>query len=136
MFALTMILQIAFSGCIVKANNTCVGSLDCPLTDTALVWASDSTSASAYTVSFGGGTYWLSGPITVVPKSCLDLVGGSSDTSWQAIVETAAKETINSVVFWELFTIGFGGVLLLSVPRWSYQSIHRMMTVFDRDEHV
>lgn len=130
-----MILALLYSllslsgACTMRANSTCTGS--CVTNDTFFVWASDS-GLSVYRVD---NPYFASNS-TKTPKSCLDIARPRTniDTTFNYAFEQSAKSLMTSLVFWEMLGVGFMAVLLLSIPKWGFQSIKAMMNVFHRDE--
>lgn len=128
-FALLSVLMSLGGSCTMRANSTCTGS--CVINDTFFVWASDS-GLSVYRVD---NAYYASYS-TKTPKSCLDIARPRTniDTTFNYAFEQSAKSLMSSKTFWEMLGIGFMAVLLLSIPKWGFQSIKSMMNVFHRDE--
>jgi len=49
-------------------------------------------------------------------------------------IETSSMALITAPIFWELFAIGFSGVLLMSIPRWFVEGIWRGMRAIQRED--
>lgn len=117
-----------FGACANRTNASCSGS--CVVGDTFFVWSEPDSGVSSYHVE----NPYYAAPLQKLPRTCLDLVRPKFDTSFVAAIEASAKSLLSSPVVWELFGIGFGAVLLLSVPGWGFQSLHTMMRATQRDD--
>lgn len=126
--ALLLAIITLFGACTNRANASCSGS--CVTADTFFVWSVPDSGVSAFRVD----NPYYAAPLQTLPRSCLDVVRPNSDTSFVAAIEASAKSLLSSPVVWELFGIGFGAVLLLSIPGWGYQSLNTMMRATQRDD--
>lgn len=127
-----MVLLLAiislFGACINRATASCSGS--CVAGDTFFVWSAPDSGVSPYRVN----DPYYAAPLQKLPRTCLDLARPKFDTSFVVAIEVSAKSLLSSPVLWELFGIGFGAVLLLSIPGWGFQSLNAMMRATQRDD--
>ena len=127
-----MVLLLAiislFGACTNRASASCSGS--CVAGDTFFVWSVPDSGVSPYRVT----DPYYAAPLQKLPRTCLDLARPKFDTSFVSAIEASAKSLLSSSVVWELFGIGFGAVLLLSIPGWGFQSLNTMMRATQRDE--
>lgn len=74
--------------------------------------------------------------MTFIPKSCIQsyrsltvssVLSSTNDSAVIAQMSVSANSLLGSSIFWGLFTVGCGGVLLLSLPRMTTQVILRIM---------
>lgn len=120
---------LSLSGaCTNRASASCSGS--CVSGDTFFVWSVPDSGVLSYRVD---NSYYAA-PLQKLPRTCLDLARPKFDTSFVAAIEASAKSLMSSPVVWELFGIGFGAVLLLSIPGWGFQSLNAMMRATQRDD--
>jgi len=127
-----MVLLLAiislFGACTNRASASCSGS--CVAGDTFFVWSVPDSGVSPYRVN----DPYYAAPLQKLPRTCLDVARPKFDTSFVSAIEASAKSLLSSSVVWELFGIGFGAVLLLSIPGWGFQSLNSMMRATQRDD--
>lgn len=127
-----MVLLLAiislFGACTNRANASCAGS--CVAGDTFFVWSVLDSGVSPYRVN----DPYYAAPLQKLPRTCLDIARPKIDTSFVSAIEASAKSLLSSSVVWELFGIGYGAVLLLSIPGWGFQSLNSMMRATQRDD--
>lgn len=117
-----------FGACANRTSASCSGS--CVAGDTFFVWSVPDSGVSPYRVN----DPYYAAPLQKLPRTCLDVARPKFDTSFVAAIEASAKSLLSSSVVWELFGIGFGAVLLLSIPGWGFQSLNTMMRATQRDD--
>jgi len=117
-----------FGACANRTSTSCSGS--CVAGDTFFVWSVPDSGVSSFRVD----NPYYAAPLQTLPRSCLDIARPKFDTSFVAAIEASAKSLLSSPVVWELFGIGFGAVLLLSIPGWGFQSLNSMMRATQRDD--
>lgn len=128
MLGLLVALMTIFGSCSNKPTAACTGA--CVTGDTFFVWSVPDSGVLPYRVN----DPYYAAPLQKLPRTCLDLARPKFDTSFVAAIEASAKSLLSSPVVWELFVIGYGAVLLLSIPGWGFQSINAMMRATQRDD--
>lgn len=126
--ALLLAIISLFGACTNRASASCSGS--CVSGDTFFVWSLPDSGVLPYRVN----DPYYAASLQKLPRTCLDLARPKFDTSFVAAIEASAKSLLSSSVVWELFGIGFGAVLLLSIPGWGFQSLNSMMRATQRDD--
>jgi len=139
-------LQTVFGTCQLKHVWNCTGEPGCaaPWVDTVFYQNPD--------IEIGPGIQpnsWMAWKrnspccfeaLSYIPVSCINSFVDSFGVTDTVVIDPLSPEGIesssgallSSPIFWEIFSIGFGATLLLSVPKWGAQAASRAMRIFDR----